>query len=80
MYPPTEGCPVLKVLPSNIHTAASPKVYVTNGRKPGRMSTYGCGSKPMVPFWGRCTTHFRTYSSGDWDVHWGYDLDFGPWP
>ena len=18
----------------------------------------GCGSKPMVPFWGRCTTHF----------------------
>ena len=31
----------------------------------------GCGSKPVVPFWGRCTTHFRTYSSGDWDVHWG---------
>ena len=23
-----------------------------------------CGSKPMVPFWGRCTTHFRTYFSG----------------
>ena len=22
----------------------------------------------MVPFWGRCTTHF----SGDWDVHWGF--------
>ena len=20
--------------------------------------TYGHGSKPMVPFWGRCTTHF----------------------
>ena len=17
---------------------------------------------------------------GDWDVHWGYDLDFDPWP
>ena len=30
--------------------------------------------------WGRCTTHFRTYFSGDWDVHWGYDLDFDPWP
>ena len=29
----------------------------------------------MVPFWGRCTTHFRTYFSGGWDVHWGYDLD-----
>ena len=34
----------------------------------------------MVPFWGRYTTHFRTYFSGDWDVHWGYDLDFDPWP
>ena len=32
----------------------------------------GHGSKPMVPFWDRCTTHFRTYFSGDWDVHWGY--------
>ena len=28
---------------------------------------------------GRCTTHFRTYFSWDWDVHWGYDLDFDPW-
>ena len=34
----------------------------------------------MVPFWGRCTTHFRTYFSGDWDVHCGYDMDFDPWP
>ena len=38
------------------------------------------GQKAMVPFWGRCTTHFRTYFSGDWDVHWGYDLDFDPRP
>ena len=22
---------------------------------------YGCGSKPMVPFWGRCTTHFSKF-------------------
>ena len=21
---------------------------------------------------GELTTHFRTYFSGDWDVHWGY--------
>ena len=28
----------------------------------------GQKSKPMVPFPG---THFRTYLSGDWDVHWG---------
>ena len=36
--------------------------------------TFGCGSKPMVPFWGRCTTHFRTNCSRDWDVHWGYGI------
>ena len=37
----------------------------------------------MVPFWGRFTTHFRTYFSGwiESDVHWGLtDLDFDPWP
>ena len=37
------------------------------------------------PFWdpvlveiGEFTTHFRTYFGGDWEVHWGYDLDFDP--
>ena len=39
----------------------------------------GHGSKPMVAYWDRCTTHFRTYFSGDWDVHWGI-LAFDPWP
>ena len=29
---------------------------------------------------GRCTTHSGAYFSGDWDVHWGYDFDFDPWP
>ena len=29
---------------------------------------------------GEFTTHFSTYSNGDWDVHWGYDLAFDPWP
>ena len=41
---------------------------------------FGCGSKPTVPFWGRWTTHLRAHFSGDWDVHWGYDLGFDPWP
>ena len=42
---------------------------------------HGCGSKPNgIPFWGMCTTHFRIYFSGDWDVRWGYNLDFDPWP
>ena len=40
--------------------------------------SHGCGSKPMVPFWGRCTAHFSLL--WDWDVHSGYDLDFDPWP
>ena len=31
---------------------------------------YGCETNG-IPFWGRCTTHFRTYFSGDGDVHWG---------
>ena len=26
--------------------------------------------KPMLPFWGRCTTHFRTHFSGDWGTIW----------
>ena len=26
------------------------------------------------PFWGRCTTHFRTYFCGELDVHWGYGI------
>ena len=29
---------------------------------------------------GEFATHFETYFGGDWDVHWGYDLDFDPWP
>ena len=23
-------------------------------------------------------THFRTSFTGDWDFHWGYDMDFPP--
>ena len=42
---------------------------------------FGCGSKPMGSHFGvgEFTTHFRTYLSGDWDLHWGCDLDFDPW-
>ena len=41
----------------------------------------GCGSNQWYHFGvGKFTTHFRTYFSGDWDVHRGYDLDFDPWP
>ena len=44
----------------------------------------GCDPINGIPFWlvGEFTTHFRTYFSGwiESDVHWGYDLDFDPWP
>ena len=41
----------------------------------------GCGSKPMGSHFGvGAPPHFRTYFSGGWDVHCGYDLDFDPWP
>ena len=30
-------------------------------RGKGKRSRFGCGSKPMVPFWGRCTTHFSQF-------------------
>ena len=33
----------------------------------------------MVPFWDRCTTHLSQFS-GDWDVHWGGNQGFDPWP
>ena len=40
-----------------------------------RQGWKGCGSKTNgIPFWGRCTTHFRTFFSGDWDVHWGHGI------
>ena len=29
---------------------------------------------------GEFTTHFSRDFCGDWDVHWGYDLAFDPWP
>ena len=29
---------------------------------------------------GEFTTHVRLNFIGDWDVHWGYDLNFDPWP
>ena len=41
----------------------------------------GCQDRFGMPFWlvGEFTTNFRTYFSGDWDVHWGLRA-FDPWP
>ena len=41
--------------PKLMHT---PLVALRNGRSFYTPPQFGCGSKPMVPFWGRCTNHF----------------------
>ena len=58
--------------------------------KGGALEDSSC---PWAPFWGKMAVgqnqwyHFGVgappilvYFSWDWDVHWGYDLDFDPWP
>ena len=62
---------------------------IVNGNKdyhpwsPGSILTHGCGSKPMVPFWGvfGAPPILEPILVGiESDVHWGYDSDFDPWP
>ena len=50
----------------------------------------GSGTKPlrlplqlqMAPFWGFSLHRpfLGAHFSGDWDLQWGYDVDFEPWP
>ena len=54
---------------------------------PGAHATRKRGLLLSKPFWdpilgsiGEFTTHVRTDFSGEWDVHWGDDLDFDPGP
>ena len=45
---------------------------------PFARATNGCGCQNRfgIPCWlVGDFTHVRTYFSGDWDVHWGYNLD-----
>ena len=50
-----------------------------NGR--GGQNQWRCQNRFGIPFWlvGEFT-HFRAYFSWEWDVLFGYDLDFDPWP
>ena len=41
-----------------------------------RPSTECQGSKSPPP----PPPTIKSFVSGDWDVHWGYDLGFDPWP
>ena len=35
---------------------------------------------PILVGIGEFTAHVRLPNLVDWDVHWGYELDFDPWP
>ena len=53
------------VAPKHVNSSLSPANIGGGVRKARKPATrYGCGSKPMVPFWGKCTTNFRTYFIG----------------
>ena len=47
----------------------------SNQREPNRKLAWSWVKTHGIPFLDReFTTHFRTYFSGDWDVHWGYGI------
>ena len=51
---------------------------------PAKGNGCGCQNTWLIPVWGvfgGCTTILRPTLVGiESDVHWGYDLDFDPWP
>ena len=53
----------------------------------GSLDKFSCGCQnhfgidPILAGIGEFATHFRLpVLVGHWDVHWGYDVDFEPWP
>ena len=67
--------PTRPQLRTSCHVARWPGRMVSNGRHAyvavGQNQRYhfGVGAPPIL-----------VYFAGDWDVHWGYDLGFDPWP
>ena len=75
------------VLPSMSILNPVVRFFLDNLRKPKKTDpafekndgSIGCGCQNLfggIPCWwvGEFTTHFRTYSSGEWDVRWGYPI------
>ena len=60
--PPRSGCWTAWATP--------PQAQIGSERSGDQTQTMGCGSKPMVPYWGSILVHF----SGDWDVHRRYGI------
>ena len=44
------------------------------------MSYSAVGQHQWDPIFGIGASPILVYFSGDWDVAWGCDLDFDPWP
>ena len=65
---------------SNALFGSDPPLGLSGGGAPKK--SLSCSEMAVVvktngiPFWlvGKFTTHFRTYFTGDWDVHRGYGL------
>ena len=51
-----------------------PRNAVPSKKARGKVGTFGCGSKPMVPFWWVGAPPILVCFSGDSDVHWGYGI------
>ena len=62
------ACPVKRGLHFNCHLFYEPQSsHLAAGQN--QWYHFGVGAPPT-----------KVYFSGDWDFHWGYDLDFDPWP
>ena len=57
----------LKLLEEILMSHETGKLYMALGQN--QWYHFGVGAPAIL-----------VYVSGDWDVHWGYDLDFDPWP
>ena len=54
-------------LPDPLPLSQKSSLSASRVQKVGGWDPFGVGAPPIL-----------VYFSGDWDVHWGYDLDFDP--
>ena len=55
-------CLHMKISRGSLHRGTGH--HMDKKRTPSSFNKFGCGSKPMVPFWGRCTTHLSLFYWG----------------
>ena len=68
------------LFPFNMHQQGIPS-FDTCHSKEGNCLTHGCGkTKNQWCHFGVGAPPILVYFNANWDVQWGYDLDFDPWP